>query len=390
MSDRVESLLEDLSHAPVVSPTRQAVLHRGQQRRRRARAATALAVIALVAAGTTTGVALQRQLDKTADQRIAAPGAVGTIGSPAGYPASFLASRGGPDDKSIAQYDGATGAFQTSLTPPDTWSATIADGNLYYLKGTAGCATLWKQPLAGGVAERVSTGAAKGVDRLASDGRKRLSWVGCLKTGVSQTPWGDKVLHIEDVGGGAAQDVKLDVPEFAPDTLSVGADGRIVVGGTIVRTNKTVEPNLQASSTEELWYVVDPARTDRLSGGQKFAAAPAGCAFTQSRWHGADLIAALSCVRGNPANGTGYTDMSLVTISGQTLAMRGKIADLGRGSVFYLAVARDGAVLVVMGDGAGMGPVRRVIDAVVTELPQAPYCTVGKCPLAFEEPVWLE
>lgn len=403
--NKFERVFHDLSALPVVPPSEAAVLRRGKLRRRRAGIGTGLAVIAVLAAGTTTGVAIQRQADPAREPSLgtASPGVSPdptpspspspratpsikptTVRPPAStgtYPASFLAVRDGANPLGggrIARYDSDSGSFQRYLTGADTRFPTVADGNLYYTKGPD-CATLWKQRLAGGAATQVPTGRDVGVAELASDGRQRLVWADCFTGEPLHGPVGPgSVVHVEDLGSGRSDTFELDIPDFRLSNLAPGADGRVAVFGSMVGSGEYVS----------VAYLVDPARTSRLSGGQLIAS-PAGCDLQDARWKGADLVAGLSCKVGESSNGSPQYRSRLVAISGQTLKVTSTIADLGAGSVSDLAVARDGDALVVMGTTERRGPILRVVDGVVTALSDVRPCPYP-CTTGFTMPVWLE
>jgi hypothetical protein len=396
MTDRIDTLLKSLAETPFPGPSKQAVLQRGHRRRLRARVATSVAVVVLLAGGTATMATLQREAGRSADRPASAPGVVGTLRSPAGYPASFLAVRALGAHGGIAQMDSTTGKVKRYLTGRDTVSPAIAGGNLYYLRGVSGCSKVYRQPLAGGIPRQVATGKFAGVDQLVSDGHQRLAWLGCLLPGKQYGFWEGKVLHVEDTAGGQPRDVKADLAEFGISSLAVGSDGRLaVIGQTTTHQQSSTERDVKGkpmvvSVLHDVMYVVDPAKTDRLSAGHRLTP-PAGCHFAAAGWHGTDLTAAVSCRTGNQADGSAHDKSRLVTISGRTLQVTKTLAELGPGDVFSMTVARNGATLAVMGNGAGIGPVPRVVNGSVALLPGIAVCLPDKpCADYFESPVWLE
>lgn len=84
-------------------------------------------------------------------------------------------------------------------------------------------------------------------------------------------------------------------------------------------------------------------------------------------------------------------DGRLVTVSGRTLRITKNLAMLGPGDVFSMTAARNGSILAVMGNGAGIGPVPRVVNGSVTLLPGISMCLPDQpCADYFENPVWVE
>ncbi len=67
----------------------------------------------------------------------------------------------------------------------------------------------------------------------------------------------------------------------------------------------------------------------------------------------------------------------------RTIAKLGKHTD-------GISVTDSGAVLARLMDGAGTGPVIRLVNGVVSRLPRTSYCNANKpCALQYESPVWL-